>query len=220
MESADQDQTAAAKDLVLSGRAAVRQYLIEPLAGLPRKRGVAKSDHALDLAKLTVALAYMTPANLRGLCELVLRHSAGKPPLGKTAPCWPDVAWVRTWAMALQQPPPRKSDYAQSLIRSAMGRQALDGGWLVELFQIAKRIGPPPGRYLLHKLREEAGANTRRRLLVREKIERGVASPEEQAWLAQWWADLTDCEAIQSAQMDAAEMDAAEMHTTDEGTGA
>jgi hypothetical protein len=201
------DQGAALAEPILSGRAAVRECLLDPLAGLPRKRGVAASDHARDLAKLADALSYMTPANLRGLCELVLRHSSGK-----AGPCWPDVALVRTWAMALQQPPPRQSDYAQSLIRSAMGRQARDEGWLVELFQIAKRIGPPPGRYLLHKLRDEAGANTRRRLLVRERIERGAASPEDQAWIAQWWADLTECEAIQSAQMDEAE-DA----TTDEG---
>lgn len=199
MESAELIRKAAGPVPVLSGRAAVRAHLLEPLAGLPRRRGVSAADHARDLARLADQLAYMTPANLRGLCELVLRHSPGK-----SGPCWPDVALVRSWAMALQCPPPRLSDYAQSLIRSAMGRQARDEGWMVELFQIAKRLGPPPNRYVLHKLRDEAGANTRRRALVRERIERGVASAEDQAWLSAWWDDMAECEAIQGAGSDTA----------------
>lgn len=199
MESIAQTHTTAVQDPVPSGRAAVRAYLLQPLAGLPRRRGVAAADHARDLDRLTDHLAYMSPANLRGLCELVLRHSSAK-----TGPCWPDLALVRSWAMALQCPPPRQSDYAQSLIRSAMGRQARDEGWMVELFQIAKRIGPPPGRYLLTKLRDDAGANTRRRALVRERIERGAASAEDQAWLSAWWADMAECEAIQGAGSDSA----------------
>ncbi len=209
MESAAQTEGVAGQDRPLTGRAAVREYLLAPLSGLPRRRGVAAADHDRDLARLADHLAYMTPANLRGLCELVLRHS-----VGKTGPCWPDMAIVRSWAMALQVPPPRQSDYAQSLIRSALGRQARDEGWLVELYQIAKRLGPPPGRYLLHKLRDEAGANTRRRLIIRERMERGAASPEDQAWLARWWADMAECEAIQSGA------DAGLATTMSDGTGA
>ena len=185
-----------AGQMTATGRAAVQQHLLDPLAGLARRRGVAASDHARDLARLVEYLSYMTPANLRGLCELILRHAPGAAG-GKSVPCWPDVALVRAWAMALQVPPPRQSDYAQSLIRSALGGQARDEGWVVELFQIARRLGPPPGKYLILKLREEAAANLRRRMLVRDRIERGAAGSEDQAWLAAWCADLAECDAIQ-----------------------
>ncbi|MGO4854452.1 hypothetical protein [Phaeovulum sp. W22_SRMD_FR3] len=172
-------------------RARVKALLITPLAGLGRKRGLGAEAHEAALVKLTERLAYMTAQNLRGLHDLVLRH-AGKG-------IWPDAALIIAWAYALQCPPPAFSDYPRSLIQSAMGRQARDEGWAVELYQVARRLGPPPGKYIIAQLRQEAEANRRRRERVRERIGVGRADPEEQHWLARWHADLAEVEALQSA---------------------
>ncbi len=173
-------------------KARVDALLIEPLAGLARKRGVSAEKHADMLERLRGRLAYMTDANLRGMCDLILRHA------GKGA--WPDEALVKAWAYALQCPPPRECDYAMSLIRSAMGRQAREEGWAVELFQVAKRLGPPPGRYIIRQMKEDAEKNRRRRLRISENIEAGLASDDDRAWLAAWHEDLAEIEAIQAGQ--------------------
>ena len=88
---------------------------------------------------------------------------------------------------------------AQSLIRSAMGRQAMAEGWAVELFQIAKKLGPPPGKYIIAKLRQDADANRHKRRVIRENIEVGRATLAEKDWLAAWHQDLAEIEAIQAA---------------------
>ncbi|MTH76328.1 hypothetical protein [Paracoccus aestuariivivens] len=171
-------------------KARVEALLIEPLAGLARKRGVGSDKHDEMLDRLRVRLAYMTDANLRGMVDLILRHAVKG--------VWPEEALIKAWAYTLQCPPPRDCDYAISLIRSAMGRQARDEGWAVELFQIAKRLGPPPGRYIIAQLRDEAEQNRRRRTLISENIQAGLASDADRAWLGDWHKDMAEIEAIQS----------------------
>ncbi|SMO63949.1 hypothetical protein [Paracoccus laeviglucosivorans] len=175
-------------------KARVDVLLIQPLAGLGYKRKRGASANAQDemLDRLRGRLAYMTDANLRGMVDLILRHAVK----GQ----WPDEGLIRAWAYTLQCPPPRDCDYAMSLIRSAMGRAARDEGWAVELFQIAKRIGPPPGRYIIAQLKDEAEQNRRRRIVISENIQAGLASDADKAWLAEWHQDMADIEAIQSGQ--------------------
>lgn len=177
-----------------SGRAAVRLHLLEPLAGLVRRRGVSAVDHDRMLARLVERLAYMDAAHLAGLAEVILRHASGGGV--KVLPVWPEVGVVLAWAIALQVPPPHESDYARSLMRSAMGQQARDEGWMVELYQIAKRIGPPPGKYIIAKLRDAASEARRRRERVRDRIDAGSATPEEAHWLAAWHADQAEAGAL------------------------
>lgn len=174
--------------------ARVAALLIEPLAGLSRRRGMSAEDHDRMLGRLAERLAYMSDDNLRGMHDLILRH-AGKG-------VWPAEALIKAWAYDLQLPPPRDCDYARSLIRSAMGRQAREEGWAVELYRIAKRLGPPPNRYVLGQLRDEAATNRRRRLVIRENIEAGRASEQDRAWLAAYHADLAEVDAIQSVAQD------------------
>lgn len=173
-------------------RARVDALLLEPLVGLARKRGLSAEKHEAMLDRIRGRLAYMTDANLRGMVDLILRHAAKG--------VWPDEALIKAWAYALQCPPPRECDYAMSLIRSAMGRQARDEGWAVELFQIAKRLGPPPGRYIIRQLKDDAEQNRRRRTLISENIQAGLASAEDAAWLNEWHQDMAEIEAIQSGR--------------------
>lgn len=170
--------------------ARVDRLLIEPLAGLPRRRGVGAEAHDKMLHRLRERLAYMTDENLRGMHDLILRH-AGKG--------WPEEAMVKAWAFTLQLPPPQECDYARSLIRSAMGRQALAEGWAVELYDVAKRLGPPPGKYVIRELKEAAERSQHRRKVIAENIRSGLASEDDKRWLAHWHRELQEIEAIQSA---------------------
>lgn len=172
-------------------KARVDALLLEPLAGLTRKRGLGAEAHEKAIERLRGWLTYMSDDNLRAMRDLIARHAVKG--------VWPEEGLIRHWAMTLQCPPPRDCDYARSLIRSAMGRQAMAEGWAVELFQIAKRLGPPPGKYIISRLKQDADNNRHRRRVIRENIEAGRATNDERAWLAHWHAELAEVEAIQAA---------------------
>lgn len=174
--------------------ARVDALLLEPLAGLKAQRGMTAEKHEKVLARLRGWLAYMSDENLRGMHDLIVRHAVKG--------VWPAEGLIKHWATTLQLPPPRECDYARSLIRSAMGRQAMAEGWAVELYQIAKKIGPPPTKYFISGLKDEAESNRRRRNVVRENIEAGRASAEDRAWLERWHEDMAEVEAIQSAPVE------------------
>lgn len=172
-------------------KARVDALLFEPLAGLSRKRGVSAEAHEKSLARLRGWLSYMSDDNLRAMVDLIARHAAKG--------VWPEEGLIRSWAMTLQCPPPRDCAYARSLIKSAMGRRAMAEGWAVELFQVAKKLGPPPGKYIISRLKQDADSNRHRRRVIRENIEAGRATPDEKRWLEGWHAELAEIEAIQSA---------------------
>ncbi|MEP4950071.1 MAG: hypothetical protein ABJU46_03745 [Paracoccaceae bacterium] len=185
-----------------TGRMKVRKYFLDPLndAGMTRKRGVKVEDFEKSQTRLADKLSYMTVENLKGLRQYVVRLAAGK-----DGNIWPEEQSIERDAYNLQTPPPRKSDYAQSIIRSAMGCRANDEGWLVELFQIAKRMGPPPGKYVISQLKDQAEDNRRRRGRVSERIEQGSAPEHQRVWLSQYHADLAECLAIINDRTEKAE---------------
>lgn len=175
------------------GRARVRAELIQPLEdmGMARKRGHSIEQHNAMMARLADKLSYMTEENLRGLRDWVIRIAAGK-----ARDTWPREVSILSAAWNIQTPPPRESDYALSIIRSVMGIRAHEGGYLVELFQIAKKIGPPPNRYVLAKLRDQARDNRARRDRIKEYIATGRVTPEDMAWFDRYHDDLALCMAI------------------------
>ena len=172
----------------------VEALLLEPLAGLKAQRGVTAEKHEKMLTRLRGWLSYLSDENLRGMHDLIVRHAVKG--------LWPGEGLIKHWATTLQLPPPQECDYARSLIRSAMGRQATAEGWAVELYQIAKKLGPPPGKYFISGLKDEAEDNRRRRQRISERIGYGDASAEDRHWLAAWHHDLAEIEAIQSAVSD------------------
>lgn len=195
-----------------TGLARARRVLVVPLAALDRPRRVAAGVHADALESLARKVSYMTDANLAGLAELVLSH-AGR--VAKTTvPVCPEPGLILSWAYALQSPPPRQSDYARSVMHSAMGAAARDGGWMVELFRTAKRMGPPPGAYLSRDMQVRADEDRRRRLRIREAIEAGRATSDDQRWLAQYHVDAAEAEALVLHGMDHRAQD----HDHDQGS--
>lgn len=179
-----------------TGRALVRSVLIEPLVagGMKRRKGMAEADHDKMIGQIAEQLAYLPAEQLAGLRDLIIRLSDGK-----NGGQWPEKVMILKWAWAMQPPPPSENTYAQSLIRSAMGRQAHDEGWVVELYRAALRFGPPPGRYVIAQLRDQAEENRRRRERAREWNAVGRATREEADWLNAWHRDYQVCEALISA---------------------
>jgi hypothetical protein len=187
-----QDQAGEAEARA-AGRARVREHLIAPLAGLARHRGQSVEAHDKEMAKLAERLAYMRETALKGLAELVLRQAG----VGKAArPTWPEIGVIIAWGYALQVPPPRDSDYVRSLMRSAMGARARDEGWMVELFRAARRFGPPPGAYVIGKLKDEARENVGILDRIRERSAAGMQTADDIRWLAAWHDDLREAEAL------------------------
>ena len=168
--------------------ARVRAVLFEPLDGLKRPKGLTVEAFEKMRARVMRRLSYMTEENLRGLAELVARQARG---------AWPKEGLVLSWAFALQVPPPRESDYVASVLRSRMGQAARDGGYLVELMRTAARLGPPPGRYMVAQMQDEAAGNRRRLAELREICARGeVLRMSDQAFVDRYRADQALAEAI------------------------
>lgn len=204
MNKAEEDQGAAPRTAkpkptqTESGTARARRILIAPLSGLGRPRGVADAVLRDKLDKLARKLDYMEELHLKGLAELCLAH-AGQVALSKgvATPTCPDPDLVLAWALALQPPPLRVSDYPASVMRSAMGRRAFDNGYGVELLRSARRHGPPPGAYSLVKLKDEAEANRHRRTALRLAIEAGTGlTADQDGWLKTWHDDALAVERL------------------------
>ena len=76
--------------------------------------------------------------NLQAMVELIEPHAVKG--------IWPEEGQIWSCAMTLQCSR-RDRAYAESMIRSPLGRRSSAEGWTGELFQIARRLGPPPGKY-------------------------------------------------------------------------
>ncbi|MDK3017612.1 hypothetical protein [Pseudodonghicola flavimaris] len=180
----------------LSGPARVRALLFAPLeaAGMQRPGGMTVAGYEEMRARLCRALTHMSDRSLRGLAELVTRHAQGR-----QVDRWPKEVTLKSWGLRIQPPPARQSDYVASLMTSAMGRAARDQGYHVELFMLARRLGPPPSRYDLGRLRQEAEENRRMREIVRRQIDYDSASLDQRQWLAWYDRNETECLALMAA---------------------
>lgn len=166
-------------------RARVREVLIAPMLQLRLPAKLVAADYE----KLVDHLSYLTPDALDGLAEYCLICAGGgmRPVVGAKPPKAPAPAMIRAWAHALQSPPPRENVYVASLMRSALGDAAYNGGWHVELYRAALRNGPPPpSGYAQAQLRAKAEEGARSRARIRERIEAGNASEEDVRIMDSW----------------------------------
>lgn len=178
-------------DQKLTGRARVRALLIDPLehGGMQRAKRKAVEDHKADMDKVADRIGYLSDLGLAGLSEYLIRLAG--PRLQ-----WPPVNLILQGAWGIETPPPRESSYARSLLASAKGREAYEGGWHAELLDLAKRMGPPPNRYSLQQLKESARDNHRRVEVIRDRIERGFGCDDDRRWLDWYQATRAEAEAI------------------------
>lgn len=175
-----------------AGRARVRRLLIRRLndVGLVRRHGVKAEAHLDMLCRLKAKLAYMSEVNLNGLADRMVAKAEKER--------WPKEVTILQDAHKLQFPPPRRVDYAVSVMRSVMGKQALAGGYHVELLDIARRWGPPPSKYEIGQLQSRSIENVRKHDQVMARAQKNLASRDDQQWLG-WYLGLKEeCEAIMS----------------------
>lgn len=187
-----EDQTGEAK-ADMAGKAMVNQILLKPLSALPAPRGVSSDDYD----RLAERLAYLSQESLSGLAEYALRHS-GTARLTKGGSRRPMPDLLRSWAYAIQPPPPHESEYVGSVMRSVLGEEARDGGWHVQLYRHLRRFGPPLAKseYAKQQLRSQAERDQRELVRVRERLGVGQQSREDRMFLSAWHDDLRNAEAL------------------------
>jgi len=178
----------------VTGRAKVRHYFIDPVieSGMRRKRGVSEASHKTWLARLADELAYLTPEHLEALQSYAIRWAGGA-----KKDVWPERVSLLNAAYALQPIPSRNHDYAKSVVRSKMGKVADQQGYLVELFGLARRWGPPPNKYSLKKLSEEGDRNRARLRAIEAEVTAGRAVSADDAKWRDWYeAELVFCRSV------------------------
>lgn len=188
MQDAEQDK---GQDPDAAGRAMVRAHLVGRLqdAGLQRPARLGDGGFTVMVEALVARLAYMSPANLDTLADVILTQAAAQAGPVKR---WPSEVLVIAWAEALQRRPFEQSKIAGSWLRSIEGPQAEAAGYLPELYRWLRRHGRPPLAYDLRQMQDEAQANARAAQLVRDRIARGAASGEDRHWLAGYLRDAQE----------------------------
>jgi hypothetical protein len=186
-----------------TGKARVARILIDPLVrgGMSKSPKQNAGDHAEMLDRLAIKLAYLPEQRLRGLNEFCIRMARGR-----RYDIWPKEQHVLNWAYRLQPPPADWSEYVCSILRSAMGRRALDEGYHVELFETANRWGPPPTKYDISKMKWQAEENRSKRARVVRENQRGVARHDDLQWLRWFTALERQCLAIMETTKDKQEV--------------
>lgn len=175
------------------GRAAVRELLIEPLrqAGLGPAKGLTRDQHAGFVEKMVRKLAYMDPGNLDLLCELVIDNATG----GR----WPSEVLLWQWARSLQAPPDTDNGLLTRWLGSVEGPPAEAGGYLVQLYRFLRDRRLPPQPWDRKAIEAQADADAREEVLIRDRIERNAARPDDRAWLARMEADRRAAQALVDA---------------------
>lgn len=173
-----------------SGRARVQRVLIKPLVelGMVRPNRMTVAQFVDFGARLQDKLAYMSEENLCGLRAALIRLASGK-----TRDQWPKEVTILSYAHGIQQPPSRDNDYAVSIMRSAMGRRAFAEGYHVELLNTARRFGPPPSKYVLSRLQDEARENQGKERVILDRVRRDVARADERKWLGGYQSLRAEC---------------------------
>ncbi|WP_226550836.1 hypothetical protein [Celeribacter naphthalenivorans] len=176
---------------VESGRARVKRVLISPLeaGGMGRKRGVSAADHEKTLEKIADRLSYMTEDGLKGLAMYLIRMAGEKN-------AWPQLNIVLRAAWSMEAPPPRDNDFLLSLMRSRAGEAALTGGYALQLYAAARKLGPPPSKYEVLRLREKAQGDRDRKRLIEDRIKRGIVTEAERGWLEGYLRMSDEAEAL------------------------
>ena len=181
------------EERAITGRAAVRALFIQPLQGdgLRRLPGETVDAHEAFLARLIERLAYLDPAMLITLREIVLGLAEGP-----RHDRWPAFATIVNLAARLRQPPDDERHIMTSWLRSVEGPRALEGGYLVELHSHLRRSPIPPGPFDMSKIRERAADNARTRIRYGELVAAGRATPEQSDWLNGYLNRLAYCTAL------------------------
>jgi len=154
-----------------AGKARVLRHLIVPLQDvmrLKRPKRVSEAQHLAGLGEMQARLAYLGEAELVALREAIVATLT-------EGAAWPAPAVVIQMASAICRPPPDDSPMVRSYLGSVAGRDALAGGYHVELWRWLKDKGRPPmGEPDWRAIRAMAAEGARERARLAELRDRGV----------------------------------------------
>lgn len=153
-----------------AGEARVETLLIKPLQarGLMRPAGM-KADHFAEmLAGLKAKLAYMSEANLHAL-EETASGMAG----GKDKDRFPIANRILDEAAMIQPPDPTSSPLIRKVFASAVGEDAIRGGYAPELLALLRRRRKWPEPYALTRLEADAGPDVSRLRRIETRLVNG-----------------------------------------------
>lgn len=170
----------------LTGKRAVKAYLIEPLIedGLVRPPRTTVDAHEAQLDKIAEKLAYCERETLERLRPMVLSVATGP-----SANVWPSYATVRNYAHALQPPPDNSDKTLHGWLHSRAGEVAQRNGTLLATRWFIKKYRRPPvvdGKISTFMLREIEEKQRELDLDIeerRERVARGDATQSEREWL-------------------------------------
>lgn len=167
-------------------KARVAELLIKRVddAGMVRPKKTTTSDFEEMRKRLCVHLAYLCADSLVALADYVINIGGGA-----FKHEWPPEATIRAYAHGLRKPPITQQPIVTSWLASVEGPQAVAGGFEVELFRLLQRTPVPPTGFRMREVRDEAAESARRIELVRGRIDRGNATPEDRAWLEAYLRD-------------------------------
>ena len=177
-----------------AGRALVRRLLVDRLAqaGLQRPVKLGEGGFAVMAEHLVGRLAYMSPANLETLADVILTHAATQVGPVKR---WPAEVLVVGWAEGLQRRPFRQARIVSSWLTSIEGPQAQAAGYLTELYRWLRVHQRPPLAYDLNGrdgVRDKAAFNARQVELIRDRMARDCCDAVDRAWLADYLRDAQE----------------------------
>lgn len=176
----------AMENEALDAKARVAELLIKRVddAGMVRPKKTTAADFEEMRKRLCVHLAYLCADSLAALADYVITIGGGA-----FKHEWPPEATIRAYAHALRKPPITQQPIVTSWLASVEGPQAVAGGFEVELFRLLQRTPVPPTGFRMREVRDQAAENARRIELVRGRIERDNAAPEDLAWLEAYMRD-------------------------------
>ena len=141
-----------------SGEKRVREILVEGLLkrGLAKPSRLTKDQFEASVDDLCKRLAYMTTANLEALQEV-----AAARPGGKLRDQMPIANAILDMASDIQAPPEDASPLIRAVFASALGADALAGGWAPELLGELRRNRRWPNAWTVSQIKTDAEPNVR-----------------------------------------------------------
>ncbi|MAN99918.1 hypothetical protein [uncultured Roseovarius sp.] len=177
-----------------SGEKRVREILVEGLLkrGLAKPSRLTKDQFEASVDDLCKRLAYMTTANLEALQEV-----AAARPGGKLRDQMPIANAILDMASDIQAPPEDASPLIRAVFASALGADALAGGWAPELLGELRRNRRWPNAWTVSQIKTDAEPNVRQLRSLEGRLARGDdLGPTEAMWRDRRVAALRRCQEI------------------------
>jgi len=171
----------------LTGKDRVRLMLWQRLKEAGVRPCLKMTEATFDQmqARVVSRLAYMSETGLTTLAETLISVIASR----QGDRC-PGEVVVLGYAEAIEKRPFEQHPIVTSWLSSVEGPAAEAGGYHVALYRWLRRNAPPPPlKFDMLKIKEQAQRDHSRNTLLQDRLSRGVISDDERAELTMWERD-------------------------------